>query len=237
MRATLTFPIIWIGALYTPGLMSSANANPINIFNTGVNNSGFALAAGDIDPHYVLVSTSAGFSPTFVVNPGGPVSPSGPWVANSSASQWIAPAADQTSYSTLGEYDYRITFDLAGLNPNTAVLDGLWSSDNEGVIDLNGSATANIIGSTTYSSLTPFSVTGGFVPGINTIDFVVTNDVCPACFAGNPTGLNVDFTQATASPVSSIPEPLALALLGVGLAGLGWVRRPPSLQETAPNPS
>ena len=147
---------------------------------------------------------------------------------------WYAPNADQTflgssypagSGSLPGDYVYRLTFDLTGLNPSTAVLTGAWTSDNASQVQLNGVGGGSI-GPGAYGSTTAFSFTTGFVAGINNLDFLVNNeDSTGQVYGGpqgeNPTGLHVSIFSASAeaAPVP-VPEPATLALLGLGLAGL-----------------
>lgn len=73
-----------------------------------------------------------------------------------------------------------------------------------------------------FATFHSFQITGGFVSGINQLDFQATN-------LGGPGGLNVNSLVLTASPSgSAVPEPSALALstIGVlGLAGSAWRRR------------
>jgi hypothetical protein len=58
---------------------------------------------------------------------------------------------------------------------------------------------------------------GGYVPGTNTLDFIVTGD-------GTTDGLLVDMQQVTA--ISTVPEPATAGLLAIGLLGVaGIVRR------------
>jgi hypothetical protein len=147
------------------------------LYNTGVNNSGAVLADNTADPHYVLL-----FNPDNAVSTTAIVQDStafpivgGPWLANSSTSKWIGPRFE-TSGAAAGEYTYRLTFDLGGLDPASAIVTGQWSSDNAGVgILLNGVAT----GITFDGNFAVFSptwiLTNGFIAGMNTMDFVVTN--------------------------------------------------------------
>lgn len=161
-----------------------AAAAPIpDLFPTGVDNSGNLLPAGSSDPHYTL--SGGGGAPTFVVNEGFPI---GPWMSNGPDSKWIAPMADQSGGSNAGDYNYRISFDLDGLQPDSAQITGQWSSDNVGsAILLNGSATGFSHGGN-FGAFERFSIDSGFVSGINTLDFVVNN----AGASANPTGVRIE---------------------------------------------
>ncbi len=181
------------GGKGTVVVLSATGSVPIAVFATGVDNTGHVLAGGAVDPHYALVSSPAGAGSAFVVNPGIPISPAGPWVADNSTSQWIGPAANQANYSTLGPFDYQTKFDLTGLDPATAALKGLWSSDNQAVIKLNGVTTGITTGSQAFGALSNFSITSGFIAGSNTLDFIVTN-IPIIGGPNNPTGLDVAIT-------------------------------------------
>ena len=141
---------------------------------------------------------------------------------------WWAPSANQSfnnpysagTGSLPGDYVYDILFDLTGLNPSTATLGGLWTTDNAGRISLNGGPGVSI-GPGVYGSVTPFGFTSGFVSGINTLRFEVNNEIGVGTWAGpngeNPTGVYVEIRSAEAA----IPEPATLSLLGMALVGLG----------------
>jgi hypothetical protein len=66
---------------------------------------------------------------------------------------------------------------------------GIWATDDTGVdILLNGTSTG--LSSAGFSSFTPFSITNGFVTGLNTLTFKVDN----AGTSPNPSGLRVEVT-------------------------------------------
>src|SRR5207253_1804367 len=116
------------------------------------------------DPHYTV---TPGSGPFVIGNPAAV-----PWVGNTATSQWITPARDTRAGP--GPFTYTTTFDLAGFDPATAQITGLWSSDNEGTMFLNGNLVA-VDPFPGWTSLVPFSITSGFQPGINTLTFAVPN--------------------------------------------------------------
>lgn len=77
-----------------------------------------------------------------------------------------------------------------------------------GTLALFDSNTAN------FRSFSSFTITGGFVAGVNTLDFVVTD-------TGNPGALNVNSLVGTVT--AAVPEPSAIVLMLVG--GIGVLAR------------
>jgi hypothetical protein len=158
-----------------------------------------------VDPHYSLIESADESYPAglgaIVANP-----PAGAWLSNTVTSRWISPSANQSQSdggNPVGTYTYRTTFDLTGLDPGSASITGQWATDNSGFILINGSSTGQTIplGFPAFQSFTPFSISTGFIPGINTLDFVTNNAPCECV---NPTGLRVELS-GTANSGSPIP--------------------------------
>ena len=190
--------LIWVWA-------TDAHAVPIpGLFNTGVDDSNVPLAAGSVEPHYALIASAdpAFPGPAAVV---ASVIPSAYWMANSTSSQWIAPAVAE-GYPSGGEphpegdYIFRLSFDLTEIDPSTASITGTWGVDNNGTISLNGVATGNTTDS--YNPLVTFSISDGFTSGINLLDFVIHNLSVPS--GSNPTGVRVEIIDGTGSAVATV---------------------------------
>lgn len=179
---------------------------------SGLVNTG-SFASGAQDTHYKLNGDSYGY-----------VSydnlwPVGPWIANSATSKWITPTANQgASLDPLdnGTYSWTLSFDLSGYNADTASFSARFAADNSAIVKLNGTT----IGSAnSFASFSSFAASTGFNSGLNTLEFVVTND---RQSSGNPTGLRVEFLQST---VAAVPEPETYAMLLAGLGLVGMIGR------------
>ncbi|HVQ38552.1 MAG TPA: LamG-like jellyroll fold domain-containing protein, partial [Pyrinomonadaceae bacterium] len=162
---------------------------PLPLFNTGVADDGSLLASGATDAHYVLLNTSPVFPDAIV-----PQIPSA-YLVNGPSSQWIGPDVNPLGNSPVGFYTYRVTFTMpAGADLSTAVIAGQWASDNEAQILLNGSPTGVTIGPTSFAAFTPFVITTGFMPGVNTLDFEVRNRGVGGGTTPTATGLRVEMS-------------------------------------------
>ncbi len=182
------------------GLLLGIEAASIpGLLNTGVDANGTLLSSGTVDPHWTLVESADSAAPGpaayVVVGSGFPIPP---WLENGPDSRWIAPQANQSSGNRPGDYLYRLTFDLTGLEPATAVVRFRWSSDNTGTdVRLNGHSTGIGYDGNFGAFSADFTLTEGFIEGLNTLDFVVNN----AGDSVNPTGFRAEL-QGTAEGVA-----------------------------------
>lgn len=236
MNHTFCTPVARLAAccLAIACLMATARAETITLFNTGVNESGGLLSAGDVDPHWLVVgSPTVGGTANFY-NGGAKVEYINEWnpannlPANQAASQWITPPnASPTVFFTpigtpvncvSGTFIYQSTFTMPALF-ESAVITGRFACDNNspGLL-LNGNGAT--VGSVDADKFLTFTFTNGFQPGLNTLQFYVYND--PDTAEPNPTGIQIQLTGTYAVPE---PSSVVLALLGAGLAGVAAVRR------------
>ena len=182
------------------------------LFNTGVDDNGNALAGGNgvSDPHYVVISSNVGIST------GVPAKTyfNASYIADSATSRWISNSGDGNPGN--GIVVFRLSFDLTGLDPTTAVISGLNAVDNGGAILLNNKdAGVGLNGS--FGSLVPFSISSGFTDGINTLDFMVID-------FGPPLALRIEGLSGTAQ-LAAVPVPASLLMMAPALVGLGAARR------------
>lgn len=211
---------------------TDARAAPILLYNTGVDDAGVPLPDLTVgDPHYTLISVPGGSTDILIRTQ--PFTDSYGYLPDNTTSRWIGPRNDDAFNGPSGLYTYRTTFDLTGLDPTTAVITGRWSSDDASPgIYLNGVFTGFSRPVEPPSVFTPFTLTTGFVAGVNTLDFVVDNGPLNNF---NPTALRVEMS-GTAAEQSAVPEPSACLLIASG-AGLLFVRNRRLRQSLADRPA
>jgi hypothetical protein len=183
------------------------------LFNTGTDANNVALVGGPgtVDPHYsILSSTSSGFAGQQAVTF------NCCYVADDEDSRWVSLSSNGSPGSNVTVY--RLSFSLAGFNPATASISGRGGSDNAGRIFLNGNDTGIDING--FSALVAFTINSGFVAGVNTLDFQISD-------FGAPTAFRVDDLRGTADAVNAIPEPATWAMMigGFGMLGAAARRR------------
>jgi hypothetical protein len=204
---TVVSSLVGFGLLVVPPLAAA----PIpGLFTTGVNNFGNALPLGSPDPHYTILETNT--NPFVLTNPRINY-------VNNSTSQWIWQNSNGTPTDV--SRTFRTTFILTEIEPNTASISGKWAVDNVGLdILINGVSTGNSIpfGFSAFKNFTDFSISEGFISGLNTLDFIVRDEgVISGFLVGEISG-----TTSTISKPESVPEPAStLGLLTLGAIGLG----------------
>jgi hypothetical protein len=157
--------------------------------------------------------------------------PTGFWLPNDATSQWISPQSNYSAFLSdpAGYYQWRLSFDLTGLDPATASLQfRVVSDDPFAGYSLNGAAISGGIPGSGYAAFSSLiTVSTGFVPGGNTFDLFVLN--APPN-GPNPTGIRVEM-NGTANAIvvsppgpggSPIPEPSSFVYGSLGLLALGW---------------
>ena len=187
-KAFLALFAVIAGTIGCGGIMTQP-FDPSFLINTGIGSEGTK------DPTYILLSgptCPTGSCQTYIT-----VSddfPSPYRMANTVTSKWIEPVGANNNAHAVGQYVFRLTFSLEGVDLNTVLINGQWASDNQGQdILINGISTGNK--SPSLDQFSSFTISSGFHSGVNTLDFVVDNEDNPGYNHLNPVGLIVEFSK------------------------------------------
>src|SRR6185295_9012390 len=169
-----------------------------------VGTNGSVLAAGSLDPYYVLTFSQYSTPPppniaaTVMANHSG-------WIANDANSMWMGPVSQGTTSIPPGRYSFRTTFDLTGFNPSTALVNLQVAVDNE-LTNVSFNAATTLLRYSNFNAFSSvFPLTNGFLPGTNTLDFTMANITASA----SPGGLRI---KATGTATKLIPTNTVLDL-------------------------
>ncbi|OFX19367.1 MAG: hypothetical protein A2V77_19235 [Anaeromyxobacter sp. RBG_16_69_14] len=185
----------------------TCEASLLRIWNTGVDANGAPLPVGSADPQWQLVAGPGVTTPRAAIVLSNQ-HPGGGHYYSSSDSRWIWSNADGSATAS-APYTFRLRFDLTGFDPTTVRITGAWGVDNSGQMTLNGSTptgtgTFSLAGAVadSFDAEHAFTISEGFVAGVNSLEIQVTNagDSYPGEI--NPAG--VDVTELT---ISGTPLP------------------------------
>jgi hypothetical protein len=225
----MTFAAMALGLTVTAAATAAQASTVIaGLYNTGVDSSYVSTTGSQVDQHWTLALNGTTPAPAYNTGVNG-VFPLGPWLAEDSTSRWVGPTDPQgasTDPLNDGFYEYSLTFNLTAAEAAGASFSGRYAADNAiSWIKLNGTqlaSTADPAGLGGFTFWSSFAAsTPAFQAGSNTLAFRVINY---SQDGGNPSGLRVEFTNAT---VGVVPEPASWALMigGFGMAGAMLRRR------------
>jgi hypothetical protein len=161
-----------------------------DLYNTGVNNARQVLSDGVADSHYTLATYPAGTVTPGVTTPNNDLAPIN-WIANTQTARWIGPNT-ASAYGPVGDYSYKTTFTLPSFS-EASIVGQLSVDDRITDILVNGVSVGNPVPLSTWTTISRFTISKGFVVGTNTIEFKLHS-------IGGPTGLQIDDISGTYKP-------------------------------------
>ncbi len=219
---------VWVQAVVLLLGFASARGAVVRNISTGIDAStGTRLADGTDDPQWFVGDGDAGqpYAGDFLIAKSDGLPSTYVPDADSTASRWIginSGSGLQGISVPQGTYNFEVIVNLSGFIPSTAVLSAsrLAADDEFNRIEVNGvtvyTAPRNpTIGQENWRNLSQSLGTGTFIPGLNTLTFVVDNT--PA--RESPLAMRFE-GSVNATPV---PEP-ASALVAIVVSAL-LVRR------------
>ena len=161
-----------------------------DLYNTGVDNARQVLGDSIPDPHYTLATYPVGTVTPGVTTPNKDLAPIS-WVENSKTARWIGPNTPSAN-GPVGDYSYKTTFTLPSFS-EALIVGELSVDDTITDILLNGVSVGNPVSLSSWTKISRFSISQGFVVGTNTLEFKLNS-------VGGPTGLRIDSISGAYKP-------------------------------------
>ena len=161
-----------------------------DLYNTGVDNARQVLGDSVADSHYTLATYPAGTVTPGVTTPNKDLAPIN-WIANTKTARWIGPNTASAT-GPVGDYSYKTTFTLPSFS-GASIVGQIAVDDRITDIVVNGVSVGNPVPLSSWTNISRFSISKGFVVGTNTIEFKLHS-------IGGPTGLQIYSISGTYKP-------------------------------------